>query len=97
MKTIFIFLFFFGTIPTGHTEPMKTVVESPKSILKIEDFLPTQKKWSINTGINILNNITGAAASAALGASAAGASNALFGSIGRGGGRSSCDTCHKAR
>lgn len=56
MKNIFILLFFFGSVSTGHTEPMETLVESPKSILKIEDFLPAQKKWSINTGVNILNN-----------------------------------------
>lgn len=41
--------------------------------------------------------VTGAAASAALGASAAGATNAAIGSFGGGGGRGSCDTCHKKK
>ncbi|MEB7883905.1 hypothetical protein [Serratia fonticola] len=30
--------------------------ESPKSMLKIEDFFPAKKKWSISAGANILNS-----------------------------------------
>ncbi|MGF6189464.1 hypothetical protein [Serratia sp. 2723] len=40
--------------------------------------------------------VSGAAASAALGVSAMGATNAAFGRFG-GGGRGSCDTCHKKK
>ncbi|WP_350305634.1 hypothetical protein [Photorhabdus viridis] len=29
--------------------------EKPKNILKIDDFLPEKKKWTLSTGISILN------------------------------------------
>ncbi|WP_241488307.1 hypothetical protein [Winslowiella iniecta] len=38
------------------TENKSTLKESPKSILKIEDFLPERKSWSFGAGVNILNN-----------------------------------------
>lgn len=47
---------FIGTVPIVYADPVRLTTESPKSILKIEDFLPDQKKWSISSGINILNS-----------------------------------------
>lgn len=52
--TNFITLLFISIPSAGICSDLTS--ESTKSALKIEDFFPEKQKWTINTGINIINN-----------------------------------------
>lgn len=56
MKNITPCFVLLGAAPIVCAESVRLTTESPKSILKIEDFLPEQKKWSISSGVSILNS-----------------------------------------
>lgn len=55
MNQITLLLIFIGTMAPGYAEPIKKSIETPKAILKIEDFLPAKERWTLSSGINILN------------------------------------------
>lgn len=52
--TNFITLLFISIPSAGICSDLTS--ENTKSALKIEDFFPEKQKWTINTGINIINN-----------------------------------------
>lgn len=52
---IFLLTLPFAISPLS-AETIKNEYNSPKSILKIDDFLPDKKSWSFNSGVNILNS-----------------------------------------
>ncbi|WP_338559843.1 hypothetical protein [Erwinia sp. E_sp_B04_7] len=54
MKIITVILFYAIGVFNAHTAQIAN--ESPKNILKIEDFLPDKKNWSFSSGINIINS-----------------------------------------
>lgn len=61
IKFEFIYTFvvlYAGILSSGHAEKTfsEMKVETPKSILKIEDFFPARHKWAVSTGTNIINN-----------------------------------------
>lgn len=56
MKKEFFLLMLPCAIFSSAAETIQNEYESPKSILKIDDFLPDKKNWSFNSGINILNS-----------------------------------------